>query len=291
MSRDALPRPGSVRDELAQLGQHPRKRFGQHFLSDTAIAARIVQLAQIDAGDAVIEIGPGLGALTDPLVQSAGRVWLIEIDSGLAERLRQRYAGQAHVEVIEADALSVDFAALLPPATQAVVIGNLPYNIATPLIAELLKRHESFRRLVFMVQREVAERLRAQPGSKDYSSLSVLTQLAARVDKGFVVGPAAFVPRPKVDSEVIRIEPHTQPPVSVADPAAFTRLVQTVFRQRRKQLANSLKPLSPTPESILRRAGIDPKRRPETLSLAEFAHLSEVLQQAAGDPAITTPVA
>jgi len=273
-----------VRGELAEIGQHPRKRFGQHFLADTSIAERIVRLAQLTGHESVIEIGPGLGALTDSLVRGAARIWLIEIDSGLAERLRQRYAGQPHVTVVEADALNVDIATLLPAGGRATVVGNLPYNIATPLIAELLKRHEHLNRMVFMVQREVAERLRAEPGTKEYSSLSVLTQFAARVTRGFVVGPAAFVPRPKVDSEVILIEPHEQPPVAVTDTASFTRLVQTVFRQRRKQLANSLKPLAREPESTLRRAGIDPKRRPETLSLAEFAHLHDVLQQVAGEP-------
>ncbi len=283
-------RPGKVRGELRALGQRPRKRFGQHFLADPGIAARIVALAQLTGNEAVVEVGPGLGALTDALVQSSRQIWLIEIDTGLAANLRQRYAAAGHVHVIEADVLDLDFAEVLPPGEVATVVANLPYNIATPLIAELVQQGQRFRRLVLMVQREVAQRLRAKPGSKDYSALSVCVQFAAAVQRGFVVGPGAFVPRPKVDSEVIVLEPHAEPPVAVTSNAAFRHLVRTVFHQRRKQLINSLKLVSEEPQELLQRAGIDPKRRPETLSLQEFATLSNLLNHTLETPALVDGV-
>lgn len=270
-------RLGKVRDELRNLGQRPRKRFGQHFLADPNVAGRIVALAELSGEEAVVEIGPGLGALTERLLPRARSLWLIEIDSGLAANLRQTYAANPNVHVVEADALAVDFAELLPAGEVATVVANLPYNIATPLLAELLKQGQRFRRLVLMVQREVAERLRAKPGTKSYSSLSVCTQIAASVRKGLIVGPGAFVPRPKVDSEVIVLEPYVRPPVEIDSIPAFRHLVQTVFHQRRKQLTNSLKPVTVNAEAALRRAGIEPTRRPETLSLEEFARLSNVV--------------
>jgi len=278
-------RRGKVRGELRALGQVPRKRFGQHFLADPSVAERIVALARLSGQEAVIEVGPGLGALTDALVRSSREIWLIEIDIGLAENLRQKYAALPHVHVIEGDVLDVDFTTLLPAGEAATVVANLPYNIATPLIAEMLKQAPLFRKMVVMVQREVADRLRAKPGSKDYSGLSVCTQFAATVRKGFIVGPGAFVPRPRVDSEVVVIEPHAKPPVEVNDATAFRKLVQTVFLQRRKQLINSLKAATDHPAEILQQAGIDPRRRPETLNLEEFARLANLVNPPAAAPA------
>lgn len=282
MSSSAAPdapqsRRGRIRAQLQALGQQPRKRFGQHFLADKGIAERIVGLARLTGNEAVIEIGPGLGALTDMLVAKARDIWLVEIDIGLAASLRDKYADQPQVHVIEGDAMDVDYASFLREGEKATVVANLPYNIATPLIAEMLKRGQHFQRLVLMVQREVAQRLRAKPGSPDYSGLSVCTQFAASVYKGFVVGPSAFVPRPRVESEVIIIEPHAQPIVAVASADTFRKLVHTVFLQRRKQLRNSLKGMTSAAESILRAAGIDPERRPETLSLQEFAAITNLL--------------
>ncbi len=278
-------RRGKIRAQLQALGQQPRKRFGQHFLADKGIAERIVNLARLTGREAVIEIGPGLGALTDLLAGKARELWLIEIDFGLAASLRDKYADQLHVHVIEGDAMDVDYARFLPEGEKATVVANLPYNIATPLIAEMLKRGQLFQRLVLMVQREVAQRLRAKPGSADYSGLSVCTQFAASVHKGLVVGPSAFVPRPRVESEVIVIEPHSQPVVEVSSEETFRKLVHTVFLQRRKQLRNSLRGMTPVPEPILHAAGIDPARRPETLSLQEFAAIANLLHAQASDTA------
>lgn len=269
----------SVRSALASLGRHPRKRLGQHFLADGAIAQRIVDLAQLRGAERVVEIGPGLGALSDILARTVRELWLIEVDPHLAGHLQSKYADQLHVHVVEADVLTVDFAALLGTSEGAVVVANLPYNIATAVLAALLAPPRRFARLVLMLQREVVDRLRAQPGTKDYAALSVLTQFAARIRPGMRVGPDAFVPRPKVESEVIVVEPYDRPPVDVADPAMFTRLVRTVFNHRRKQLTNSLRPLCAHAAATLRAAGIDPTRRPETLTLAEFATLSDALTQ------------
>jgi len=269
----------SIRRELAALGRLPRKRLGQHFLADAQIARRIVDLAALQPMDRAVEIGPGLGALSDLLVERVGALWLVEVDSDLAERLRSRYAALPHVHVVEADALAVDFAALLGPGAPAVVVANLPYNVATPVLAALLRQSECFARMVLMLQREVVQRLVASPGSKAYAALSVLTQYAAHVRPALRVGPEAFVPRPKVESEVAIVEPYRQPPVAVSDPKLFRRLIKTVFTQRRKQLSNSMRALCADAAALLLGAGIEPARRPETLSLGEFATLSNALAE------------
>jgi 16S rRNA (adenine1518-N6/adenine1519-N6)-dimethyltransferase len=269
-----------VRRELAGMGRHPRKRLGQHFLADTHIAQRIVELAQLRGTERVVEIGPGLGALTDILVDRAGELWLIEVDSDFAARLGAQYADRERVHVVQHDVLKVDFAALLgtgePAGEPAVVVANLPYNIATAILSALLEAH-CFARLVLMLQREVVDRLRAAPGTKAYGALSVYTQLAARLRPGLRVGPEAFVPRPKVESEVIVVEPYLHSPVDVEDPALLNRLVRAVFTHRRKQLANSMRTLCEDPLAVLGAAHIEPRRRPETLTLTEFAALSDAL--------------
>jgi 16S rRNA (adenine1518-N6/adenine1519-N6)-dimethyltransferase len=277
--------PSPIRRELAAIGRHPRKRLGQHFLADPQVARRIVDLAGLGATDRVIEIGPGLGALSDLLVERAGEAWLIEVDSDLAQRLRLKYALLPHVHVVEADALAVDFAALLGPGAPAVVVANLPYNIATAVLAALLAQPECFSRMVLMLQREVVERLVAHPGGKIYGALSVLTQFSARVRPAMRVEPEAFVPRPKVESDVVIVEPYRQLPVPVTDPALFRRLVKAAFSQRRKQVANSLRAVCRDPVEILSQVNIDPMRRPETMSLAEFAALANVL--ARGNTAVS----
>ncbi len=272
----------TVRQELAILGRRPRKRLGQHFLADPAIARRIVTLAGLHGQERVVEIGPGLGALTEFLVEQASEVCVIEVDPDLAGRLRQHYGPSAQVRVIEADVLTVDFSTLVGTQQPAVVVANLPYNIAAPVLQQLLAAHRCFTRMVLMLQREVAERMRASPGTKQYGALSVLTQFAAQLRPGLRIGPEAFVPRPRVDSEVIIVEPYEQPPVPLADVALFRRLVRTVFNQRRKQLRNSLRLLCNEPVAVLSALPIDPTRRPETLSLAEFAALSNALSQESG---------
>ncbi len=276
-ARRAASPVGVVRRQLDAIGRRPRKQLGQHFLADPRIAQRIVDLAQLAATDRVVEIGPGLGALSALLAPRVHQLWLIEVDPVLADRLRTQFVAQPGVQVVAADVLTVDFRTLLGAGEPAVVVANLPYNIGTAVLARLLQSPSCFRRMVLMLQREVAERLRAQPGTKAYGVLSVMTQFAARVQPAMRVGPEAFVPRPNVESEVVVIEPLDRPPVPVADTAAFGRVVRTAFNQRRKQLANSLRPLCTDPGAVLRAAGIDPTRRPETLTLAEFAALADAL--------------
>ena len=276
-ARRAASPVGVVKRQLDAIGRRPRKQLGQHFLAAPRIAQRIVDLAQLRATDRVVEIGPGLGALSALLAPRVRRLWLIEVDPVLADRLRTQFVAQPGVQVVAADVLTVDFRTVLGAGEPAVVVANLPYNIATAVLARLLQSPGCFRRMVLMLQREVAERLRAQPGTKAYGVLAVMTQFAARVQPALRVGPSAFVPRPNVESEVVVIEPLDRPPVPVADAAAFGRVVRTAFNQRRKQLANSLRPLCTDPGAVLRVAGIDPTRRPETLTLAEFAALADAL--------------
>jgi 16S rRNA (adenine1518-N6/adenine1519-N6)-dimethyltransferase len=273
---DRSARSRGVRQQLAELSRRPSKRLGQHFLADANVARRIVDLARLRPTDRVVEIGPGLGALTDLLAAQAGELWLFEVDATLAERLRTQYSDRPQVHVVEADILRVDFAHHLG-AGAAVVVANLPYSIGAAVVTRLLEEKARFTRIVLMLQREVAARLRAHPGGKDYGVLSVLTQFAARVEPGLRVGPRAFVPPPRVQSEVVVLLPRAHPPAPVHDVDMLRRVVRTCFGQRRKQLGNSLRPLTSDAVAILRRSGIDPTRRAETLSLAEFATLSNAL--------------
>jgi len=273
--------PRAVRATLADLGRGARKRLGQHFLSDRHVAERIHRTAALTGDESVIEIGPGIGALTDALANGAARLWLIELDRELAALARERYADRASVTVVEGDALKVDFAALLGEHAPAVVVANLPYNVGTAILTRLLEQPALVTRMILMVQLEVAQRLIAPPGSKTYGLLSVMTQLAAEPRIAFRVPPSAFVPRPKVESAVIVVTPHREPPVAIDDRDVFRNIVRAAFGQRRKHLANSLRAACAEPLALLTRAGIDPTRRPETLSLAEFAAISNL----AGDQA------
>jgi 16S rRNA (adenine1518-N6/adenine1519-N6)-dimethyltransferase len=256
----------------------PRKRFGQHFLIQPQIAQRIVALAELSGQEAVLEIGPGRGALTDRLAAAARELWLIEIDRDLHAALSQRFAASPHVHVIEADALRVDYAALLGAAAPVVVVANLPYNIATPLLMRLLENPELFCRLVVMVQREIADRLAAAPGGKSYGALSVMFQLVATLRTAVVIGHGSFHPRPKVDSAVVVIQPRSTPGVELTQLPAVRRVVRAAFAQRRKQLGNALSSISSNAHAALDAIGIDPKRRAETLSIEDFVALSRVIQ-------------
>lgn len=269
--------PRAVRAELADLGRGARKRLGQHFLTDRHVAERIVRTADLRDGESVVEIGPGLGALTDSLAARAAHLWLVELDSDLGERARQRYAQRASVHVVTGDALEIDFDVLLGALPPAVLVANLPYNVATAILARLVERPDRFSRMVIMVQHEVALRIVAGPGTKAYGPLSVMTQIAAVPRIAFRVPPTAFVPRPKVDSAVVAVTLLSEPPVDIRDRRDFRRVVRAAFGQRRKHLANSLKTASTDAAGLLAAAGIDPTRRPETLSLEEFARISNLL--------------
>jgi len=248
-----------------------RKRFGQHFLNDPAVLARIVAAFDPKPGDTVFEIGPGRGALTRLLLERVSPLHAVELDRDLAQRLQAEYGG-AGLIVHSADALRFDFGALAPPAGRLRLVGNLPYNISTPLLFHLLDQSERIQDMLFMLQKEVVDRLAAHPGTADYGRLSVMVQWRCRVEKLFTVAPGAFNPPPKVDSAVLWLVPHDHPPVAVDDPARFAEVVRLAFNQRRKTLRNSLKEtVDATTMTVL---GIDPQRRPETLTLAEFASLA-----------------
>lgn len=267
MPRDQAPRP--------------RKRFAQHFLTQPNIAQRIVELARLTPADTALEIGPGRAALTHLLAAAAGRLWVVEIDRDLADQLRTEFSGRSTVRVVEGDVLEMDLEALLGSVAPVTVVANLPYNISTPLLMQLLSAPRMFRRMVLMLQWEVAERICSPPGSKAYGALSVMMQLVADVRIAFRVPPGAFHPKPKVDSAVIVVEPRARPEVSPEELGAVRRVVRTAFNQRRKQLANALRPLHPQAERVLDAIGIDPRRRPETLSVGEFVEIARAFAEGA----------
>ena len=252
-------------------GPAPKKRFGQHFLHDPAVIGRIVAAIGPRPGEVLVEIGPGTGALTQALLPASDTLHAVEIDRDLIASLQARF-GAAGLVLYRADALDFDFCRLAEQGRPLRLAGNLPYNISTPLLFHLLEHIGCIRDMHFMVQKEVADRLCAAPGSKTYGRLSVMVQWRCRVTRLFTVGPGAFTPPPKVDSALIRLQPHETPPAKVSDPQAFARIVRAAFGQRRKALRNSLREL--LDDSVFHGCGIDPRRRAETLTVEEFACLS-----------------
>jgi 16S rRNA (adenine1518-N6/adenine1519-N6)-dimethyltransferase len=224
----------------------------------------------------VVEIGPGLGALTLPLLQALGQLDVVEIDRDLPQQLRAACADAgldpAALQIYQADALNFAFASLRRNKQKLRLVGNLPYNISTPLIFHLLAQAEHIHDMYFMLQNEVVERLAAPAGGAHYGRLSVMVQYRCQVEALFQIGPDAFSPPPKVNSAMVRLQPWRQPPVTVADEDGFAQIVSRAFSQRRKTLRNSLRGL--VSDSVITAAGIDPSARPETLSLAGFAALS-----------------
>ena len=275
---DGRSREPAIGAELRALGARPRKSLGQHFLRDGSVADRIVALTRPAAGEPIVEIGPGLGVLSDRLARDYEKVVLVELDRALAARAAERYATYPGVRVVESDALKVNWSDLL--GERGVVVGNLPYNVGTAILQRLLEQRRHIRRIVAMLQKEVAERLVAQVGDDAYGALSILTQFDSEAQLAFTVPPGAFVPPPKVHSAVVILDTRAAPPVAVRSDTRFRRLVRMAFQQRRKQLANSLRGVIEEPRETLVRIGIDPSRRPETLSLEEFARLEQESQDA-----------
>ncbi|MFO1351193.1 MAG: 16S rRNA (adenine(1518)-N(6)/adenine(1519)-N(6))-dimethyltransferase RsmA [Gammaproteobacteria bacterium] len=253
----------------------PRKRFGQHFLHDAGVLARIVAAIAPRPSDALVEIGPGRGALSRHLLAAVGYLDAIELDRDLIPLLARSCRGLGELRIHQADALAFDLGGLRRAERRLRVVGNLPYNISTPLLFHLFAQAKHIDDMHFMLQKEVAERLAARPGTAAYGRLSVMAQYRARVEPLFQVGPGAFHPPPQVESAFVRLAPHPLPPVRIADEATFSTLVTQAFSQRRKTLRNSLRPWLAGAE--LEALGIDPRARAETLGLAEFAMLSNAL--------------
>jgi len=258
----------------------PRKRFGQNFLHDPGVIHGIVAAIHPQTGEHLVEIGPGMGALTEPLMERIGQMDVVELDRDLIPGLRTLFAVQGGLTVHQHDALKFDFCALAKEGEKLRVVGNLPYNISTPLIFHLLAQSHCIRDMHFMLQQEVVDRLAAAPGCGDYGRLSIMVQYRCRVEKLFTVPPGAFNPPPKVYSAIVRLTPYEEPPVKVRNEAVLERLVTQAFSQRRKTLRNNLKKMidAATIESL----GIDPGRRPETLSLEEFARLADAVAEQNG---------
>jgi 16S rRNA (adenine1518-N6/adenine1519-N6)-dimethyltransferase len=254
------------------------KRYGQHFLADRAVLADIASAVDPGPSDTVVEIGPGRGVLTDALAARAGRVIAIEIDRALATQLRERYDGVPNVEIIEADVLAAPISNLV--TGPYLVVGNVPYYITTPILFHVLKPPLPTR-AVFLVQREVAARIVAPPGSKEYGALSVNVQAIASAQIVRRVPSSAFRPPPSVESAVIRITPRLAPVVPLARLPAFRAVVQAAFGMRRKQMVNVVRGITglsaPLAERILAEANVDPRARPETLSVEKFSVLADVM--------------
>jgi 16S rRNA (adenine1518-N6/adenine1519-N6)-dimethyltransferase len=254
------------------------KRLGQHFLTDKGILERIVEAMDIEVGDTVVEVGPGRGSLTDLLVPRAARLVAIEIDRALVPVLRQRYAESPHVEIVESDVLKVDLAALA--RGPYVLVGNVPYYITTPIIFHALVSPRP-RRAVFLVQREVAERIIAAPGDEAYGALSVNVQALADAQIVARVPASAFKPRPTVDSAILRLTPKVDPLVRPGEEAVLQKFVQGAFGQRRRQMRRVLRTVRNVDgagaDAALDASGIDPSARPETLSAEAFIRLLRAL--------------
>ncbi len=248
-----------------------RKRFGQHFLHDPRVLARIVDAIDPKPADRLIEIGPGQGALTAALLARVPALTAVEIDRDLAGGLEQRF-GPQKLSLHVGDALDVDFAALRKTGAKLRIVGNLPYNISTPLMFRLLSYRDDIQDMHFMLQKEVVDRMAARPGSKVYGRLTVMLAPWACVTPLFVVGPGAFRPAPKVDSAVVRVTPYEQRPFAVDDERRFDAVVRAAFSQRRKTLRNALKGI--VDAQSIEEAGIDPATRPERLSPGQFALLA-----------------
>ncbi len=260
-----------------------KRRWGQHFLGDEAVAERIVAWAGID-GCKVLEIGPGRGALTGLLAERAASLLLIEIDARLAGGLADRYRDHGQVEVVCGDVLGIELGTLLPPGIH--VVANLPYESGTAIVTRLLGDELEVAEMVVMLQKEVAARIAASEGSKVYGVLSIMTQMRADVELGMVVGPQAFRPSPKVESQVVRIRPLSAPRYELGDVDVFRKLVERSFGERRKMLRNSLgRWLEATlgdgrAVEVFAAAEVDPTLRPEAIAIEGFARLGRVITDA-----------
>ena len=266
---------------LQRFGLHMSKRLGQNFLIDAGIVQGIVDAADIQPGDKVLEIGPGIGTLTQALCEAKADVTCVELDKRLPEILSHTLEAYDNVRIIQGDILKVNISEIMGSGPFKVV-ANLPYYITTPIIMALLEKHLPITDIVVMVQKEVAQRMAANPGSKTYGALSVAVQYYTIPKIALYVPPRSFMPPPEVDSVVVNCKVRPQPAVDLIDEKMFFRVVKAAFGQRRKTLNNALKSMGVdknTIADILTRAGIEPSRRGETLTMEEFAAISNILSQ------------
>jgi len=262
------------------VNHHPRKRFGQHFLHDPHVIDRLLRAIQPKPGESLVEIGPGQGALTSGLLSAAGELDVIELDRDLIPILQARCQNLGKLRVHQADALRFDLRTLgMPPPLR--LIGNLPYNISTPLLFHLLEQADLIQDMYFMLQKEVVDRMTAQPGTADYGRLTIMLAWRCRTEALFMVAPGAFQPPPKVQSAVVRLLPHRIPPFTVEDADLFKRIVTQAFSQRRKILRNALRGLIPAQAWMS--SDLDPERRPEQISPLEYAQLTNAVMGFAPD--------
>jgi len=250
----------------------PRKRFGQHFLHDPAVIARIIGAIAPQPEDHVVEIGPGLGALTLPLLKHIPEMDAIEIDRDAIREVTAKTSGHGDLRIHEGDVLKFEIGKLRTDSRLLRVVGNLPYNISTPLLFHLIAQREHIRDMHFMLQKEVVDRMAAQPDTRAYGRLTVMLAPWVKVESLFDIGPGAFRPPPRVVSSIVRLTPHASVPFAIANQDVFARVVAAAFAQRRKTLRNALKTL--LPEAAILRAGIDPTARGETVAPAGFAALA-----------------
>ncbi|NBD28104.1 16S rRNA (adenine(1518)-N(6)/adenine(1519)-N(6))-dimethyltransferase RsmA [Paenibacillus glycinis] len=281
--------PKRTKDIIARYGFTFKKSLGQNFLIDQNILNKIVSAAELDETKGALEIGPGIGALTQRLAQTAGRVTAVEIDNRLIPILRDVLADTPNVHVEHGDVLKLDLRELMEKQFGGLagvsVVANLPYYVTTPILMKLLEEKLPLENIVVMIQKEVAQRMAAKPGGKEYGSLSVAVQYYCEPELVCIVPHTVFIPQPNVDSAVIKLSLRDKPAVEVEDEDFFFRTVQACFAQRRKTIANNLtayvgKPNRELLGPLLEGCGIDPTRRGETLSLAEFAALSHALLKA-----------
>lgn len=281
--------PNRTKEIIRKHGFTFKKSLGQNFLVDKNILDKIVAAANLSETKGALEIGPGIGALTERLAQEAGRVAAIELDQRLLPILRDVLAEHDNVGIVHGDVLKIDLHRLWEEQFSACdgvsVVANLPYYVTTPIVMKLLEEGLPLESIVVMVQKEVAERMAARPGTKDYGTLSIAVQYYCEPQLVCVVPSGAFIPAPNVDSAVIRLQRRAAPAVAVSDEAQFFRVVHASFAQRRKTLGNNLAALAGKERKaelaeLLRGSGIEPERRGETLSLQEFATLTAALAEA-----------
>lgn len=254
------------------LGHTARKRFGQNFLNDAYIIDQIVSVINPKNGENLVEIGPGLAALTEPVCEIVDQLTVVELDRDLAARLRSHPFIASKLNIVESDALKYDFSKLLKQDQPLRVFGNLPYNISTPLMFHLFSFADAIQDMHFMLQKEVVNRLAASPGNKNYGRLTVMAQYYSQIIPVLHVPPSAFNPPPKVDSAVVRLVPHKQKPVTVTNEKMLNQVCAMAFNQRRKTIRNSLKEL--LSEDEISELNIKPDLRAENLSLEQYAVLA-----------------